>query len=503
MVYRRTLTLIKEEQINGEWALAQALRQIRERFATIGDPYIRERYVDIKHVADRIFGFLSGRVREPLRDVDGKVIVVARDFSPEDTLKMEGSKILGFVTEKGGMTSHTAIVARSLGIPAVVGLAGIVNGCASGDTLILDGFSGRVYLHPTRDQQHQFLQYRRQHEAFSRELALYTSYVSETRDGYGVRLAANIEMVEDLDAVLAYGADGIGLFRSEFDFFQEESLPDEERLVATYTRLVSAVAPQPATLRTLDVGGDKFVHLLPERDLPLDEERNPALGLRSIRFSLQRPRLFKMQLRAMLRAGIAGRLRILLPMITSIGELHQVRGLLHQVRKELTREGKPFQEEVEVGVMIEVPSAVVMADTLAGMCDFFSIGTNDLIQYSMAIDRANQFVAHMYEPFHPAILRMIDQTVTAAHGRGIEVGLCGEMAGDVVCAPVLLGLGLDELSMRPSAIPHVKRLLRQSSSRQLTALGQRVLRCGDGQEVRRFLGRYLPQHYPDEFGWGR
>ncbi len=499
MILDRTITLIREQQINAEWALSKALGLIKKKFDTIADSYIRDRFADIKYVVDRLSGQLSGRRQELLSEAAGPVILVSDDFSPEDTLRMQSKEVLGFLTEKGGVTSHTAIVARSLGVPAVLGLENITRICTTGDTVILDGFSGRVYLSPSPDQQRQYLEYDRQHRAFSDELAWYIHLSSETVDGLRVRLSANIERLTELQTVHQYGAEGIGLFRSEFDYFHQDRIPDEDTLYATYRDLLAGIAPAPVTIRTLDVGGDKFAAYLRKSGLDPDLERNPALGLRSIRFSLRESNLFITQLRAMLRASCFGRLRILLPMISSLSELQRVRSMLNAIMEDLHQEEIAFNPAVEVGIMIEVPSAVVMADTLAAEVDFFSIGTNDLIQYSLAIDRGNEYVAHMYEPLHPAVLRMISQAVDAAHQQGIEVALCGEMAGDVVTAPVLLGLGIDELSMRPSAIPHVKRLLRHSCFRQLRDLGEKVLKCGDGGEVRNLLTSYLPEYYPVEF----
>lgn len=500
MIVTRTIDIIREQKVNAEWALAQALDNVRKKFEAIADPYIRARYADVKYAADRVFAILSGANDESLSGVGEQVIMVAHDFSPEDIMRMRSDRVLGFITETGGVTSHTAIVARSLGIPAVVGLEQFTRQCTTGDPVILDGVSGRIYLHPTRDQQLQHLEYRRQHQAFTDDIALYIHLSSETLDGHRVRLAANIETTAELDGVLRFGAEGIGLFRSEFDYFTGAGFPDEERLCRTYGDLLAALAPQPVTIRTLDVGGDKFVERLPANRLRFDLERNPALGLRSIRYCLREPEIFLTQLRAMLRASVRGRLRILFPMISSLGELDKVLALLAGVRASLARQGVSMADAVEVGIMVEVPSAVVLAENLAQRVDFFSIGTNDMIQYTLAIDRTNEHVAKMYEPLHPAVLRMIGQTVAAGHARGIEVALCGEMAGDVLSVPVLLGLGLDELSMRPSALPFVKRLLRGSCSRQLSELGERVLRCGDAMEVHRYLTDYLPALYPEEFG---
>jgi phosphotransferase system enzyme I (PtsI) len=500
MIVERTLKIIREKKINAEWALAKALGYIKKKFNRIDDPYIRERYSDVKHVADRVFGILSGREGDAFADVDSRVIVVAHDFSPEDTLRMRTESVLGFITEKGGITSHTAIVARSLGIPAVLGVGQITKKCATGDTVILDGYTGRVCLSPTKEQIVRFREYRRQHRAFSDDMALYIHLASETRDGYRVRLAANIETVNELDTVRRFGAEGIGLFRSEFDCFHRQKKVDEEDLFNTYKQILSMMAPLPVTIRTLDVGGDKFVDHLSLKSVRIDLERNPALGLRSIRYSLRERDLFRTQLRAMLRASPHGRLRILFPMISTVEELERAYSFLNRAKKKLRAEGTPFSQDIEIGVMIEVPSAVMMADTLAEKVDYFSIGTNDLIQYILAIDRGNEQVAKMYDPLNPAVIRMIRQTIEAGHARGIEVSVCGEMAGDVSTAPLLLGLGVDELSMRPSALPFIKRLLRLSSSGQLAELGDRAISCPDGKAVRSFLEKYLPEHYPEEFG---
>lgn len=500
MILDCSVEIIKEQKINAEWALAQALVRIKRKFDRIADPYIKARYNDIKYVADRVFGLLAGRESDKLTDADEPVIVVAHDLSPEETLRMRSENILGFITEKGGVTSHTAIVARSLGIPAVVGIEYATRDCTSGETIILDGLSGRVYLDPTPDQQRRFREDERRQRASSEVLDFYAQLDSETVDGHRVRLAANIEMLDELDSALRYGCDGVGLFRSEFNYFRRDEKPDEEVLLATYRQLLETLAPMPVTIRTLDVGGDKFSKYVHANGTGYDCERNPAMGLRSIRFSLREPALFKTQVRAMLRASVYGHLRILLPMISSLEEVKRVKEILAGVRHELTRDGIPFAPRVKIGIMIEVPSTVIMADALADEVDFFSIGTNDLIQYSLAIDRNNEYVAHMYEPLHPAVLRMIRQTVDAGHAGGIEVALCGEMAGEVMTAAVLLGLGLDELSMRPPAIPHVRLLLRNSCSRQLAELGEQVLQCRDGHEVRDFLAAYLPWFYPQEFG---
>jgi phosphotransferase system enzyme I (PtsI) len=499
MIFERTLEIIRRNNVNAEWALAQALSEIKERFERIDDPYIKGRYADIRHIADRVFGLLAGRDNELQILGDEPVIVAANDFSPEDTMRMQGDNVLGFLTEKGGMNSHTAIVARSLNIPAVVGLEHITGLLATGDILIMDGGSGQVILHPEPAEISRCREHDLKNRTLADELNRYIHLASETRDGYTVRLSANIEMREELSAVLHYGSEGIGLFRSEFDYFHGSELPSEEELLATYRCLLESMAPHPVTVRTLDVGGDKFLNSFPGNKAWLDQERNPALGLRSIRFSLYERDLFRSQLRALIRASVHGRLRILLPLVSSLGELRQARAIMEECRAELKTQGHPYATDIAVGMMVEVPSAVVMADVFAAEVDFFAIGTNDLIQYSLAIDRGNQYVAHLYEPFHPAVLRMIRQTVDAGHACNIPVSLCGEMAGDVLCAPVLMGLGLDELSMRPAVIPRIKRLLRYSDTAQLRQLSEQILRCKDSDQVRSCLAATLPHYYPETF----
>ncbi|MGE4561192.1 MAG: phosphoenolpyruvate--protein phosphotransferase [Desulfobulbus sp.] len=499
MIVARTEALIRHNNVNAEWALAQALSEIKERFEQIGDSYIRERYVDIKHVAERVFGFMTGRENSSPPETRDPIILVANDFSPEDTLRMQAGNVCGFLTEKGGLTSHTAIIARSLNIPAVVGLEHITSIVRNGHRVILDGTSGQVIIHPDAEEIEQFAENERRKHALSDQLDQYIPLAAVSRDGVSVRLSANIEMCGELDSVLRYRSEGIGLFRSEFGYFSEGRLPGEEELLATYAMLLKTMDPYPVTVRTLDVGGDKVLSCFPGNTAWLDQERNPALGLRSIRFSLFEQDLFRSQIRALLRASVHGRLRILLPLVSALSELREAKELIAEVKKELRTHNLAFAENVEIGMMVEVPSAVIMADIFAREVDFFAIGTNDLIQYSLAIDRGNQYVAHLYEPFHPAVLRMIYQTVQAGSNANVPVSLCGEMAGDPLCAPLLIGFGVNELSMRPVVIPRIKRLLRHSNCDDLRRMSARVLRCEDSEDVRDLLMHTYAQSYPREF----
>ncbi|MBU4263493.1 MAG: phosphoenolpyruvate--protein phosphotransferase [Proteobacteria bacterium] len=504
MIFDRTLEIIAAEKINAEWALDKALGQVEAAFAKVDDTYISGRFLDVRQVADRIFCELSGTEMLP-EEIDGKLILVARDFSPEDILHM--SDRAGFLAEMGGETSHSAIVAKTLGIPAVLGLKDVNGRISTNDLIILDGVTGLVFVNPQEELLEYYQDRQRQYQQLHLEVAQYAHLRAETSDGLQVRVEANLEIADEVGQAFAYGAGGIGLFRSEYLYLSALDNPSEELLFATYKDLLSAAAPFPVTIRTFDIGGDKqFMAkagkssgFRSKMEKQWSSEANPALGLRAIRYCLHEPVMFATQLRALLRASSFGCLRILFPMISSYCELQQVKEVVAGVQEKLRSDGIPFAERVELGLMIEVPSAVAVADTLAREVDFFSIGTNDLIQYSLAIDRGNEQVAHMYEPLHPAILRMISQVVEAAHRAGIEVGICGEMAGEEKYLPLLLGLGVDSFSMHPPAIPYIKRMIRQSRAASVERLARRLLACSSSTEIRELLQHYLARHYPDSF----
>ena len=490
MLHEQVLATIENEAINAEWALERALQKAGAIFGKIRDPYLRERFQDIEQVVQRLQLVLGGAPGELSVDLPGPVVMAGRDFSPEDTLGMRNQQVLAFVTETGGTTSHTAIVARALGIPSVVGVERLTSLVSDGELVIIDGGAGRVLLNPTDDQLARYRELQRQQQRDSVELKAYARLAPETIDGLSVRVLGNIEMAEEAGAILEYGAGGVGLFRSEYSSLGRSTLPDEESLYDQYRKLLTDLAPRPVTIRTLDIGGDKLAAAMAH-----PQEINPAMGLRAIRFCLREEGIFHTQLRALLRAGVHGNLRIMLPMISAVSEVQQVKVRLDKVARELRRQGVEAADGVRLGIMVEVPSAVAVADALAAEVDFFSIGTNDLIQYALAIDRGNEYVAHMYEPLNPAVLRMIKQVVDAGHDAGVEVGMCGEMAGDVRYAPLLLGLGLDELSMHPLAIPSVKRMIRSTSMETAEALSRAALQCASPQAVRQLLAASLPAWY--------
>jgi phosphotransferase system enzyme I (PtsI) len=494
MVYDRTLRLISEEQINAEWALNNALDHVRELFEQVKDPYIRERFEDIKYAVRKVQRLLSGSPSMDFSQMEEPVILVAHDLSPADTVQMAKEKILAFVTDMGSRTSHTAILGRSLGLPAVVGLENATSSIFSGETLIVDGLCGDVVVNPDdellrhyREKQEDYIRYRL-------DVIQYSNLPAETRDGFRFKIKANIEFLEEISSVISNGAEGIGLYRTEVMYLAHKELPIEEELFPAYQEVVERMSPFPTTIRTLDIGGDKFLSSVSQ-----DNEINPALGLRAIRLCLKESNLFRTQLGAILRASAYGDVKILFPLISGRSEIIQVKEHLEKTKDELRREGVPFDEDIKIGIMIEVPSAVLLADVLAKEVDFFSIGTNDLIQYSLAIDRGNEYVAHLYEPLHPCVLRMIYRTIEAAHEEGIEAAICGEMAGEPIYLPVLIGMGLDELSMNALDIPKIKRMIRISNQNQCGALVRDLLECSTAQKIRGHLLDFLTSNFPGEF----
>ncbi len=497
MLIQDTIEVIKTRSINAEWALDIIIGKLNAAFDTIEDEYLRERKNDVNYVIQRIFRNLVGRGHDDLASIKGDVIVVAHDLSPADTIQMNLNHVAGFVTDIGGRISHTAILSRSLGIPAVVGLEKATSVINGGDLLIIDGYVGTVIVNPDEVISEEYVEKREQIKSLEREVLKYAALPTETRDGYRIRMGANIELAEELPMAISHGAEGIGLYRTEILYLNREDIPSEEEQFQTYKSIVEGIAPSSAVIRTLDVGGDKFLS-----KYGYNHEANPALGLRAIRFSLKEPHIFKIQLRGILRASAFGKLKILFPMISGIAEIRNAKAILEEAKEGLIKEGIPFDEGIEVGAMIEIPSASVIADVLANEVDFLSIGTNDLIQYTLAIDRINKHVSYLYEHLHPAILRMIRGVVEAGHRAGIEVGICGEMAAEPAYILILLGLGLNELSMTPFYIPRVKKILRSSSYEEAKQLLDEVSRLSTAAEIEDSVKKMMVERFPDDFPLG-
>lgn len=494
MLRDETIRMIEEDLVNTEWALDVTLDKISAAFDSIEDDYLRERKEDIKYVVERILRNLTGRELRRIEDLEDDIIVVAHDLSPADTIQLNLKRVVGFATDMGGRTSHTAIVARSLEIPAVVGLEDVTAYAGGMETIIIDGTEGVVIVEPSRATIKAYHLKQQHYRYLERELLKYSTLKAETQDGYHLALKANIEILDEIPHVRQYGAEGIGLYRTEYLYLNRRTLPTEEEHFQAYKKLAQEIAPYSATVRTLDLGGDKFVS-----HIDLAEEMNPAMGLRAIRFCIREKEIFKAQLRGILRASTYGNLTILLPMISGVEELLQAKAILEEAEEELMARGIPFDPEIPIGVMIEIPSAALTADILAREVDFFSIGTNDLIQYSLAIDRVNEHVSYLYEPLHPAILRTIKQVVDIAHDAEIEVGICGEMAADPLYTLIFLGLGLDELSMNAIAIPRVKKVLRCSTRGEGERLLKETLQLSTAKETELFIRGEMAELFPEDF----
>ncbi len=491
MLVEGAITLIRKDLLSAHTAVRRTLDAFRAVFAEVEDAYLRDRISDVDAVADRVLRNLTGETVLLLSDIVNKAIVVAHNLSPADTMQMDRTKICGFVTDVGSRTSHTAILARSLAIPAVVGLETATSIVPSSVSAIIDGSSGTLILNPSEQMFREYLQKKQRYEYHDRELLQLSSLDASTEDGFEVALKANVESPEDTALAQARGARGIGLFRTEYLYFNRSSPPTEEEQFLAYRRIAEKIKPYSVTIRTLDVGGDKLV-----AGLDLSDEANPVLGMRAIRFSLQEGTLFRVQLRAILRASVFGKIRILFPMVTGLAELRACKAFLRDVQRELEQDNIAYDPQISVGVMIETPAAVLVASLLAQECDFFSIGTNDLIQYCLAVDRGNEHVAYLYEPLHPAILRALKMVCDGASSAGIPVSMCGEMAAEPLYSPVLIALGIDEFSMNAQDIPVVKKALRQLSRATSRDLLLRLLLLPTGQEIKSCLEEYLEEHCP-------
>lgn len=493
MLVEQTVRTIRENQFAADWAFNKVLQNLLETFHRIEDPYLRERGHDLRQIGHRVLENLAGRPVDSVASIRDPVVIVAHDLSPADTAQILKSPVLGFATDVGSRTSHTAITARSLGIPAVVGVEGGTEEYKSAETVIVDGEEGVVVFDPTEEAVREYEDRRKAYAQRTRDLAKFARLPTVTRDGKTLLLLANIEFPEEADVALRSGAYGVGLYRTEFLFLNRKDVPSEEEHFETYRKVAEKFVRHPVTIRTFDLGGDKFAS-----QLELADEMNPAMGLRAIRFCLKEKEIFKPQLRAILRASTYGKVRMMFPMISGVGELREALAVVEEVRGELRRRRIPFDKEMPIGIMIEIPAAAIVADLLAREVGFFSIGTNDLIQYSLAIDRVNEHVSYLYEPLHPAILRLIRRVVEAGHDAGIPVSMCGEMAGEPFYSYALLGLGLDELSMNAAAIPRVKRILRKSVAYEAKEFAGSLLLHATAAEIGRALRKKVEDLFPDE-----
>ena len=482
-------------------ALTNVLAAYKETFERIPNPYFRERVTDIEDVGQRVMENLIGE-RHRVTPLSDGAIVVANNILPGMFARLELDKVSAIVSEHGGPTSHGAIFARTLEIPAISGISGIQAAVRPGETAIVDGGDGRLYLSPDEGLISEFRRTHQQYEVAIRHLDALRGRPAETRDGRPIRLTANVGLMSDLRLVEQHGADGIGLFRTEMLVFAHQGFPDEEEQAQLYQRVAEAMAPRWVTFRTLDLGGDKEL-----RNVGVADEENPQLGCRSIRLSLANPAVFKAQLRAIYRASASGNIRLMLPMVTSLDELRSAKELIEEVTRDLERAGIDFDRNVPIGLMIEVPSAAITAETLARECDFFSIGTNDLTQYTLAVDRGNEHVAKIYDSLHPAVLTLIDASVRAAAKAGIPLSICGEMASNPLAVPLLVGLGIRELSSTPSAVPVIKEIVRELDFGSLEGDVRRALNVGTAIEVHRISAARLRQagllEHPDIGPWLR
>jgi phosphotransferase system enzyme I (PtsI) len=483
---------IERDRFNIEYIFQQVGKKYAEIFSKIDDDYLKERTSDIRDVTRRVLLNLLGKTRADISKLEEEVIIVAHDLSPSDTALMHKDKVIGFVTDIGAKTSHTAIMARSLEVPAVVGLHDISQIVKAGEALIIDGTKGDVIVSPNKDTLAKYARLKNQIRVLEERLTSLKSLPAETLDGYRVVLAANIEMPEDIPGALAHGSEGIGLYRTEFFYMNRTDLPSEDEHYEAYKRVAEKVLPHSVIIRTLDLGGDKFLS-----QLQVPQEMNPFLGWRAIRFCLERTDIFKVQLRAILRASSLGNVKIMFPMISGVEEVMRAKEILQEAKKELLERSHEFDEGIEVGAMIEIPSAALTSDIIAKHVDFFSIGTNDLIQYSLAVDRVNEKIAHLYEPRHPAVLRLIKQIIDAGHKENVWVGMCGEMAGEPSLALILLGMGLDEFSVSAVAIPEIKKVIRSIRIAEARELAEEVLSYKSISDIQRRCKEMLLKIAPE------
>ncbi len=486
------LRMLSRDKMNVEHVFQSVANRYAKTLSEIDDPYLRERALDIHDVTRRVVHNLMGKEARDLASITTPHILIAHNLAPSDTAQLDRALVLAFGTDAGSKTSHTAIMARSLNIPAIVGLHDASLLLATGDHVLLDGYNGLIVVNPSDQTLWEYGELEIKKTEVEENLTKLRETASTTLDGRHVILSANIELPDDMEQVRQNGAEGVGLYRTEFFYLNKTELPTEEEQYAAYRRVAEAARPHKVIIRTLDLGGDKFMSAL-----HMPEELNPFLGWRAIRFCLERLDIFKTQLRAILRASAVGNVSIMYPMISGVEELRRANVVLEECRAELRAEGLAFDAHLEVGAMIEIPSAAIASDILAKEVDFFSIGTNDLIQYAIAVDRLNEHIAHLYEPTHPAIIRLIRMTIEAAHARDLWVGICGEMAGDIVLTPLLIGLGVDELSAGAALVPRVKRAVQSLDSAACRQLVEDIQHLDSAAAILEKCDAVARAHYPE------
>ncbi len=483
---------IENDLVNAEYAVSQVLRDVIERFRRLEDPYMRERVADVRDVGRRVIAKLLGTEREALGKVTEPVVVVAQDLDPSETASLSKDQVLAFVTDRGGKTSHTAILARSLGIPAVVALKEVAECTEPRQTVIVDGIHGKVIIEPDEGELLFYSELRRRYEEAEADIAQNADEEAVTADGVSIELAANIEFSQEADQVRRYGGRGVGLFRTEFlGLLYPASDNEEEHHYQAYRHVLEVIHPEAAIIRTLDLGGDKFL-----ADLGITEA-NPFLGWRAIRVCLDQPARFKTQLRAILRASAFGNAKLMIPMITDVFQVRRTREYISEIREELTKKGIPFDVNMPVGIMVETPAAALGIDLLLPWVDFVSIGTNDLTQYTLAVDRGSPYVAHLFDPLHPTVLRQIDHVCRACKPAGKWVGVCGQIAGDPLAVPLLLGLGVDELSVALTVIPDVKKMVSVVTMDASRSLVEKALTMESGWQIRELVRSFVTGRYPE------
>ncbi|RMD94349.1 MAG: phosphoenolpyruvate--protein phosphotransferase [Calditrichaeota bacterium] len=492
VLIEETLRTIRERKIPADYAFYQVMKKYQNTLDDSEAEYFQNRIADLRDVKRRVIRHIQGDRSDYLSTLEGSAVIVASDLTPSDTVVLDKRKVEGFATDLGGKTSHAAIMARSLNVPAVVGLRNITSLVNDGDRIIVDGNRGVVLVRPDEKTIKRYRRLQERYYQIKQKLAEIKDLPCITLDGRQIELSANLEFPDEVEAVLSYGARGVGLYRTDYIYLAKKTLPTEEEQLEEYLKIVKKIAPDPVIIRTMDLGGDK----LPQSIL-IPPEDNPFLGWRAIRISLERSDIFHTQLRAILRSSAHGNVKILFPMISSLEEIIESKKAVEKAKEELARENIPFDENIEIGVMIEVPSAALMADQLAAYVDFLSIGTNDLVQYLLAVDRGNERVAYLYKHLHPAVLRMLKHIIQCGHQAGVWVGMCGEMASDPLATLILLGLELDEFSVNPTAVPEIKKIIRSVEYREAVRIANKALEFKTALEVERFMTKIIRKKFKD------